>query len=129
MMQLPSLPTRLWRQFYTLWKRFGNWPVCDSYIHSVDKSSAGSSSNNQRSCLKLNPVTGAFSPTSVCLVEESANYLYWKYNEKILAKSLKYKILANRFSSLVRSLVLYKVYNIYYIMPYLNVCRENSLVW
>ena len=33
---------------------------------------------SRRSCLKLNPLTGAFSPTSVSLVEERYSHLCWE---------------------------------------------------
>ena len=37
----------------------------------------GYNSSTQRSCLKLNPLTGAFTPTSVRLVENRGGHLCW----------------------------------------------------
>ena len=37
----------------------------------------GYNSSTQRSCLKLNPLTGAFTPTSVRLVERRYDHLCW----------------------------------------------------
>ena len=37
----------------------------------------GGRSSTRRSCLKLNPLTGAFTPTSVRLVEERSAHLCW----------------------------------------------------
>ena len=37
----------------------------------------GSSSSTGRYCLKLNPLTGAFTPTSVRLVEKRSGHLCW----------------------------------------------------
>ena len=38
-----------------------------------------SSSESERSCLKLNPLTGVFTPTSVTLVEERLGHLCWDF--------------------------------------------------
>ena len=38
---------------------------------------SNSSSSTQRSCLKLNPLTGVFTPTSVTLVEKRWSHLCW----------------------------------------------------
>ena len=44
----------------------------------------GDFSSTQRSCLKLNPLTGAFSPTSVRLVEEREDHLCWDVDGDVL---------------------------------------------